>query len=434
MAITYYRRLGLPVGGVAAAQACLEADPPRPPGSPDEFARAATRLGLIAQTLRDALATLARIADEGSVWTGQAADAFWTLLKDPQRAHYDQVPERYDGYGRALRAYAAELGGHQAGIDSARAGVQAALDAYRRVVVAAPTPWPASTSFTMPPADTDPRHRGAVQECEAAARAFQTTYNAWIDAAAACQHAIKRVDGDKLHNPHGASAVPHGIDNAFHAAVDQVARLADVVSTVSGILALVALPWPPAAAVLLLVSTLSSGVRLAADLDRRLQYGEKVTGADFAFDALGTVPLGKPGSVAVEAGRTARLARSAGLLGALHTGGDAFAKTFAADVARTFTPKGVKQTVTDLAKVEWRPDSNAVPPALGQIALGQDLALTTAQAGRQAFDDRKRGSRAMERATLTVALGPFGSQAATAVDACRDSLGKLPRLATAGVP
>lgn len=434
MAITYYRELVLPAGGVAAAQACLDADPPRPPGSADEFVSTANRLGLIAQALRDALATLARIADDGSVWTGQAADAFWTLLRDPQRAHYDQVPERYDGYARALRAYAADLSGHQASVDGARTGVQAALDAYRRVVATAPPPpqsLSTSTSFTMPTPDTDPRHICAIQECAAAARRFQTAYNAWIAAAAACQHAVKKVDGDKLHNPHGASAVPGAIDTAFHAVVDAVATVADAASTLTGILALITLPWPPVAGFLLLVSTLTSGVQLAADLDRRMQYGEKVTGADFAFDALGTVPFGKPGSAAVKAGRAAR---AAGLLAALHTGGDTFGRTIAAEVAGTFSINGIKRTVRDLAQVDRRPAPKAVRPGLGQISPAEDLAVTTAQAGTEAYDNRRRGPRAVERATLEVALGPIGSPAAAAVDAGRDSLGKLPRLATAGAP
>ena len=294
MAISWYEHLELPAVGATAANACLSVDPPRPPGSSCEFSAAAARLSRTAQAFRDALNALGRIAADGSGWTGDAADGFRHILKDPQRSHLDQVPERYDGYARALREYASGLDAHQAGIDSARAGVQSALDAYHRATAAAPDPR-RTTSFGIPLPDNDPRHGGAVEQCATSARQFQAAYNDWIDSARRCQQAIKRVDADKLHNPHG-----------MHVVVDVVANAAELLSNLTAVLALICLPYPPLALVFLEVSSVLSLVELAADIDRKVQYHENVTGADFALDALGAIPLIKPVREGVAAGRAAK--------------------------------------------------------------------------------------------------------------------------------
>ena len=435
--IKWYEHLELPADLVAAANACLSVDPPRPPGSSCEFYAAAGRLSLFAQAFRDALGALARIAADDSAWTGEAAESFRTILEDPQRTHADQVPVRYDGYARALRDYGSTLDSHQAAIDSARATLGSTLDTYRfRAAAAEPAfprnpalPFPPSTPHLGPVVDPTFLERAAAQDCRAAVVRFQTAYNAWIESARRCQRAVKAVDGDKLHNPHGASAAAAVIDGALHAFVDATADLAGLVSTLTAALAVLTIPWPPVAAAFLLVSTVSSGVQLLADVDRKLQYHENVSLGDLAFDALGTIPFARPGSEGVKAGRALK---GAGVLGKFRAGGARFGTSIGADLSGTFG-RGAKDVLRDLRTTTARPDLKAGRAAFDGAGAAQDLGVNVAQAGTQAYDNRKRGTRAIEQAAFEVVLGPASPVLIGATNTAIKNVGDLPRLAYPGV-
>jgi hypothetical protein len=266
-----------------------------------------------------------------------------------------------------------------------------------------------------------------IDDCLTAARRFQVAYNDWIDAVTTCEHAIERVDGDKLHDPHGGAAVSHALDVGLHTFVDLTAELAGVVSALSAVLTVLTLPWPPAAAFFLLVSTVASGVQLLADLDRRFQYYEKVTGPDLAFDALGSIPLGKPSA---EAARVGKASRAAGLLGRLRAGGAKFGKTLGGEL-KGF-PSDIKQTLSELKKFRWRPDLGKVGPTVKRIGPTQDVVVTGAQAGTQAYDHRKGGLRSVDRAAIDVVLGPAGPLVDIPLNAMLNNLRGLPRLAHPG--
>jgi hypothetical protein len=376
--IKWYRHLDLPGDGLAAAEACLIADPPRPPGCSAQFYTAAGLLGRRAQALRDALAKLGAIACTAGVSTGDAADAFHRLLQDAERAHYDQVPERYDGYARALREYAAALDSHQARIDSALAGVQAALDAHRR---AAGAPHKAVRA-------------PAVADCQAAARRFRAAYNDWVDSATRCEHAIERVDDDRLHNAHGV-----------HVALDVAARYADIMSSLTGALALVAIAWPPAAILLLEVSSVCSLAKLGTDVARATAYHEKAGTGDLVFDALGSVPIMRPGSQAVKAGRDLK---DAGVLAAARSGVKAFGRSFVAEAK-----PGLVDAGRNLKNTKLRPDTNAIWPTLAGNWRLQDVVVNVSSVGREAYDNRAGDwPRAAAVTGFSVVLGPLGRPAA----------------------
>jgi uncharacterized protein YukE len=377
--IKWYRHLELPGDGLAAAVACLIADPPRPPACSAEFYSAAGLLGRRAQALRDALAKLGAIACSAGMWTGDASDGFRRLLQNAQRAHYDQVPERYDGYARALREYAACLDSHQARIDSARAGVQAALDAHRRATAAA-----GAKAVTAP----------GVADCQAAARRFRAAYNDWVDSATRCEHAIERVDNDRLHNAHGV-----------HVALDVAARYADLMSSLTGALALVAIAWPPAAILLLEVSSVCSLAKLGTDVARATAYHEKAGAGDLVFDALGSVPIMRPGSQAVKA---ARELDDAGVLAAARSGVNAFGSSFVAEAK-----PGLVDAARNVKNTKLRPDTNAIWPTLAENWRLQDVVVNVSSVGREGYDNRDGDwPNAAAVTGFGVVLGPLGRPAA----------------------
>lgn len=380
--IKWYVHLELLGEGPAAAHACLAADPPRPPGSAAEFYDAAARLGRRAQALRDALAKLASIAATEGVWTGAAADSFRTVLRDAHRSHYDQVPQRYDGYAAALRAYAAALPGHQAGIDSARADVQAALAAHRRVQLAG-----------------SDHHRyalgsdRAVQDCQTAATRFRAAYNDWVDAVAQCERAVERVDDDRLHNAHGGRV-----------ATDIIAGVAGEISNLTAVLAVIALPFPVVSEMLLVLSTASSLVALAADSTRRFAYHEDVDWRQLSLDALGAIPVIKPAEVGARTARAAKEAR-------VGAGARAFGRTFGHEAADAYV-HGPARAVSNLREAGLRGAFARPSVARSMESLEgwekQDLLQYPASWADDAYDHRKQGwAKAVRSSAFRVTWQPF---------------------------
>jgi uncharacterized protein YukE len=398
--IRWYYHLELPADGLAAAAACLAADPPRPPGSAGEFYAAANRLGRRAQALRDVLAKLGAIAASEGVWTGEAADTFRRLLTDAHRSHYDQVPDRYDGYARALRDYAGLLGQHQARIDGARADVQSAVDAYHRAAHGAAVGQASGTAAAAT----------ALSECRAAVHRFRTAHDDWVDSVTRCERAIERVDGDALHNPHGVQV-----------AVDVVANVSAVLSNLTAVLALATLPWPPVAILFLAVSSETSLMQLGADVTRAAAWQEKVSLGDLVFDALGSIPLGTCASEAVKAGRALK---AAGVLTRARAGAKAFLHSFGPELIDT-AGRDVKQATVGLRRARWRPDAKGVAATLRENWEVQDVGVTVASAGREAYNNRSRPwPQAIERTAFSVVLGPAGPPAAARVNAGAVRIGR----------
>jgi uncharacterized protein YukE len=282
--ILRYPHLDLPSQGYLAAAVCTEAA--RPPGSSAEVRAVAGALARTAQALRDTLAKLQAISTDDSSWCGAAGESFRAAVREPAKSHVNEVPKRYDGYASQLVSYASTLDGAQASFDLLHARVQDAVNAYRA----------AKAGGGGHSADC------AEQECQAAARQFQASYNEWVDAANRCINGLKRIDKhDKLHNAHG-----------IRAAVDAVSGAMGELTSLSSVLAIVSLAiCPELAVVLLAISTGASMVKLGADAGREA-YGEDVGWRAFAFDALGSIPVGGSAKGALAASRQARAVEGAG--------------------------------------------------------------------------------------------------------------------------
>jgi uncharacterized protein YukE len=240
---------------VAAAAYALR---PALPGDPDAVRAAADRIARTAQVVREALTALRAVGSEASGWCGTAATAFHESLREPQRLRLDDVAARFDEYARALRGYADRL-------EELRVQERLRRD-----------------DLTVLLRTLAPGQPGARERIEAALSRYEAVVDAWVDAVTRCAGALRAADRrDTLHNPHG-----------WQAAVDALSTTLGDVSAICAVLGAVSLVVCPAIApALFLVSTAASGATLAADTDRRLQFGEAVSGVDFAVDVLGAVPM-----------------------------------------------------------------------------------------------------------------------------------------------
>jgi uncharacterized protein YukE len=260
--------LDLPLGSpVLAATMCAALASPA--GYGDELRAIAAALRGTAEALRSALRQLRSIAQPGSLWRGEAGRAFSAKLAEPSEARLDEVPARYDGYAAALSSYASQVDEAHRELAAAQFAAADAVRAYR-VIVARPGAPPSGAV------------RDAEQACLLAASQYQRGYDRWVADVNRCVDQLAVVDtADHLHNPHG-----------WHAAVDAAARVFGDMSTITAVLGVAALAvCPPAAPVLFATSMASSGLALGADIDRSVQFGEHVTAADLAFDAVGALPL-----------------------------------------------------------------------------------------------------------------------------------------------
>lgn len=259
--------LELPLGNPVLAAAMCAAIA-LPAGSGEELRAVAAALRRSAEALGGALRQLRGIAQPGSLWCGEASQAFSAKLAEPSEAHLDEVPVRYEGYAAALTSYAAQVDEARLDLGAAQA---AAADAVRAhgVIIARPGAPPAAV-------------RDAEQACLFAASRYRHRYDQWVTDVNRCVDQLAVVDdADQLHNPHG-----------WHAAVDVAAQVCGDVSTITAVLGVVALAaCPPAAPILFAASMVTSGGALVADTDRKVQYGEHVTLTDLAFDSFGALPL-----------------------------------------------------------------------------------------------------------------------------------------------
>ena len=380
--ILRYPHLDLPSPGDLAAAACTEAA--RPPGSSAELRAVAGALARTAQALRETLATLRAISTDDSSWCGEAAESFRAAVRAPAKSHIDQVPERYDGYANQLISYASTLDAAQSSFDLLRARVQDALNAYRAAKV----------------------HGGdhaadcAEQECDAAARRFQASYNEWVDGANRCVNGLKKIDKqDKLHNPHGV-----------HAAVDVVSGAMGELAGMSSLLALVSLAvCPELAVVLLAISAGASMVKLGVDAGREA-YGEDVGLTAFAFDALGSVPVGATARGALAATRQARAVEGVGAKagGAARAFGKHIGRHYrhalARNPAQALRELGGGGVAGSVGRMSWTRTRDTLRDVDKQELLGYPLS-----AGVNAWQNRERGwARAAARGVVHVTWTPVG--------------------------
>ncbi len=259
--------LDLPLGNPVLAAAMCAAIA-LPAGRGEELRAVAAALRRTAEALRSALRQLRVISQPGSLWCGEASQAFSAKLAEPSEAHLDEVPVRYEGYAAALTSYGAQVDEARLDLGAAQA---AAADAVRAhgVIIARPGAPPSAV-------------RDAEQACLFAAGRYRHRYDQWVTDVNRCVDQLAVVDdADQLHNPHG-----------WQAAVDVAAQVCGDVSTITAVLGVVALAaCPPAAPILFATSMVTSGGALAADSERKVQYGEHVTLTDLAFDSVGALPL-----------------------------------------------------------------------------------------------------------------------------------------------
>ena len=290
--------------------------------------------------------------------------------------------------------------------------VQAAVSSYRS----------ADASGHHAPHVTD----CAEQECLAAARQFQSTYNDWVDAANRCIRGLKNIDThDKLHNPHG-----------IHAAVDSVSQMMNELGGLSAVLALVSLALcPELAVVFFAISTAATAVKLAADTGRELINGEHVGWRTFAFDALGSIPVAGPAKGAAAAAKEARAAK--GLPGS-PTESAAGQRRSANSSGASTTPRSTAsrlQALRELAEDGRRlaSPSWARTGATMTDTSKQDLLGYPASYADDAWTNHRHGwAQALGWSAFRVTWAPIGEVVPSgASDAARKSfvpLGNLPRV------
>ncbi len=284
--------------------------PGSPPATVHDVAR---QLSATAKVLRAALLRVDTLGRDTTFWVGEAATAFATKAsKAPD--HIKAVADRYDAYAVVLTGYARSVEQSRSAVARRRTELSHAWSAYTRAqaaVAAAQPPAPAIPApYAMEPVPAVDPHRArlasSVSTCrddvlDAHAR-LRACYVDWAEAA--------RVAGTKLHSAddHNVLQNPQGM----HALVNEVAAVANEISTKLSIAGLVLMVFCPALAPLAFaIAAAAATVKTGADLDRRFQYGENVTGWEFADDALGMVPAsgfakaGKEGVTALKEGRGA---------------------------------------------------------------------------------------------------------------------------------
>jgi hypothetical protein len=357
------------VDGPTAARFCLaHADPAGDPGQLRDVARYLARTG---QAVRASVAELRGIGLAASSWCGSAADAFRAAIEEPKRAHIDEIPPRYEGYAAAVNDYAGDLSRSMDLIRQARVAVQDALAAHART---AHVPAAQASQYAA---------RGATDaECLAAAQRYAMAYNDWVDAADRCIGRLAHTDRrDHLHNPHG-----------WHAVADAVSSVFGDISTLTAALGVLALAiCPLAAPVLFAASAVTAGVTLAADLDRRYGYGEEVSIADLAVDALGCIPAVGIARGAAAAGHAAGSAEHAA--DALADGASAFLRPIGASYRASFS--SARAAAETMAKHGVTFRAPALPgwrtTVAGLEEHGQNVVQVPAAWAAHASDDHRSG-------------------------------------------
>jgi uncharacterized protein YukE len=312
-----------PADPAALARSVSEALTASLPGSdPAEIRAAARRLRATGGVLRSTLSRVRTLSESQTCWTGTAASAFARQVGSAPR-HVGTVAERYETYARVLSDYARSVDVVRADIRARRRDLEQAWRAYTVAearlasiglagvrsasTVSSATALAPHFTRALPIAER-PRHSSAARSCLAHADdvvrqhgRVRACYLGWEAIARASGTRLHDVDNrDRLHNPHG-----------WQALVESTSDWAAKISTNGSIIGLVALVLVPEFAPLVFAAVAAAGAaKAAADVDRKLQYGEGVSGWDFADDALGILPATAFARATVAGARAVRTAES----------------------------------------------------------------------------------------------------------------------------
>jgi hypothetical protein len=210
----------------------------------------------------------------------------------------------------------------------------------------------------------------------------------------------------------------------------------DELGSLSSVLALVSLALcPELAVVFFAISTAATGLKFAADVDRELGYGEQVTWRTFAFDALGSIPVGGPAKSAAAAAKEAKAAKGlAAVAGRAGTATKAFGRQLGREYRQALAdePGRALRSFDGGSRAIGRPTWQRSGAAIGGTSK-QDLLGYPASYSTDAWDNRRHGwVQAIGWSAFRVTWAPVrGAVPASLSHGARDSvtpLGNLPRV------
>ncbi len=271
------------------------------PGDWAEIQDEATRISGIADDISDQIRRLREIKDDDEILKGEYADGLRDSCGDVAD-DLERVHSRFETVG-------AELAGWWEPVQTARTKTWNALqdaEAAQQVIDANPEPGPASPG--SPPATEDEKDdeeiragkvSGADGDLDDARTAFDSAMSDYDDKAKKVADAIKDASDDDMKDSRWDK-----FKNWVDANAKWLKKIADVISIVVTIVAVVALFCTPAGWVLALVAAVALigvGIRFA------LAASGNGSWADFALDLVGVLTLGT-GKIAIMLAKGGRLA------------------------------------------------------------------------------------------------------------------------------
>ncbi|EFQ83109.1 hypothetical protein HMPREF0063_12318 [Aeromicrobium marinum DSM 15272] len=256
------------------------------PGSWTEIEDEAARITGIAETIADQVTRLRRIAEDDQILRGEYADG----LRDSCGSLADdlgRVQGRFEAVGE-------ELEGWWDPVKTARTATWNALqdaEAAQAVIDANPEPGPPLPGAPAPTDDQETaeqiragKHSGAVTDLSAARTAFSTAMDAYEDKAGRVARAIRDACDDDFKDSRWDT-----FKNWVDANADWLKKIADIISIIVTVVAVIALFCTPAGWIIALVAGLALlglGIRFA------LAASGNGSWTDFALDLVGILTLG----------------------------------------------------------------------------------------------------------------------------------------------
>lgn len=271
------------------------------PGDWEDIQDAATHLSGIAQTIADQVTRLRAIEDDDQILRGEYADGLKNSCGD-LADDLDRVQGRFEAVGEELATW-------WPSVQSARietANILRRAEAAQEVIDANPAPDPLAPGSPPPTEDEKDAEEirsgkvgSATDDLEQARRDFDGSMTRYDDKAKKVADAIKDASDDDMKDS--------GWDK-FKGWVDQNAgwlkKVADIISIVVTVVAVIALFCTPAGWILAIVAgiaLLGVGIRFA------LAASGNGSWADFALDLVGVLTLGT-GKIAIALAKGSRLA------------------------------------------------------------------------------------------------------------------------------
>lgn len=271
------------------------------PGDWEEIQRSATHLSGIAETIADQVTRLRDIQDDDQILRGEYADGLKKSCGD-LADDLDRVQGRFDAVGE-------ELGTWWPSVQAARIETRNALqnaEAAQQVIDANPAPDPLAPGSPPPTEDQkgDEEVRsgkvgGANDDLDQARRDCDGAMSRYDDKAKKVADAIKDASDDDMKDSRWDKFKGWVDDNA-----GWLKKVADIISIVVTVVAVIALFCTPAGWILAIVAgiaLLGVGIRFA------LAASGNGSWADFALDLVGVLTLGT-GKIAIALAKGSRLA------------------------------------------------------------------------------------------------------------------------------